>query len=38
MNMPGTKGGSWKWQLQHGALTSDMAKRLRALTEAAGRL
>jgi 4-alpha-glucanotransferase len=38
MNMPGTKGGSWKWQLQHGALTADMAKRLRALTEAAGRL
>jgi 4-alpha-glucanotransferase len=38
MNMPGTKGGSWKWRLDDGALTSDMAKRLRSLTEAAGRL
>jgi 4-alpha-glucanotransferase len=37
MNIPGTKGGSWKWQMERGALTADHAARLRELTEAAGR-
>jgi 4-alpha-glucanotransferase len=36
MNLPGTKGGSWRWAL--GALPSgDLAKRLREVAEAAGR-
>jgi 4-alpha-glucanotransferase len=38
MNMPGTKGGAWKWKMRPGALSSDMAKRLRSLTEDAGRI
>jgi 4-alpha-glucanotransferase len=37
MNVPGTKGSSWRWRLEPGALTSDLAARLRELTEAAGR-
>jgi 4-alpha-glucanotransferase len=37
MNMPGTAKGSWKWQLRDGALTTDLARRLREATEAAGR-
>jgi 4-alpha-glucanotransferase len=37
MNMPGTARGSWKWKLEPGALTADLAKRLRAATEEAGR-
>jgi 4-alpha-glucanotransferase len=37
MNIPGTKGGSWKWRMEPGALTSAHARRLRELTEAAGR-
>jgi 4-alpha-glucanotransferase len=38
MNMPGTKGGSWRWRLEPGALTASLASRLRAVTAAAGRL
>jgi 4-alpha-glucanotransferase len=38
MNVPGEIGKAWKWKLRPGALTGDMAKRLRAATEAAGRL
>jgi len=38
MNKPGTARGSWRFRLQEGALTSEHAKRLRAATEAAGRL
>ncbi len=38
MNVPGTKGKSWRWQLSEGQLTAEHAARLRALTEAAGRL
>jgi 4-alpha-glucanotransferase len=38
MNVPGVKGGSWRWKLEPGALTSDLAKRLRAATEEAERL
>ena len=37
MNMPGTAKGSWKWRLREGALTGDLARRLRAASEAAGR-
>jgi 4-alpha-glucanotransferase len=38
MNVPGTAGGSWKWQMAPDALTDELAARLRATTEAAGRL
>ncbi len=38
MNVPGTKGKSWRWKLEPGQLTRAHAKRLRAATEAAGRL
>ena len=37
MNLPGTSEGNWVWQLRPGQLTAKHAKRLRALTEAAGR-
>jgi 4-alpha-glucanotransferase len=37
MNVPGTKGKSWRWRLDPGALTSAHARRLRAATEEAGR-
>jgi 4-alpha-glucanotransferase len=38
MNVPGRASGSWRWQLERGALTGDLAKRLREATEEAGRL
>jgi 4-alpha-glucanotransferase len=38
MNMPGTRGRSWRWRMEPGALGGDLAKRLRAATEEAGRL
>ena len=38
MNLPGTKGGSWRWRLEPGALTPALARRLHAATEEAGRL
>ena len=37
MNLPGTATGSWKWRMREGALTTDLARRLRAAGEAAGR-
>jgi len=37
MNMPGTAQGSWRWRLEPGALTAAHARRLRAITEEAGR-
>lgn len=37
MNDPSRTGGNWRWSMSAGDLTSDMAKRLRELTEAAGR-
>jgi len=37
MNMPGTAKGAWKWRLREGALTDDLARRLRAASEASGR-
>ena len=36
MNVPGTKGHSWKWRLDR--CRADLGRRLRAATEAAGRL
>jgi len=37
MNKPGTASGSWKWRLD--AIPGrDLARRLRAVTEAAGRI
>jgi 4-alpha-glucanotransferase len=38
MNVPGTKGSSWRWQLQAGALKKAHAERLREATAEAGRL
>ncbi len=38
MNKPGTARGSWRFRLEEGQLTSEHAKRLRAASEAAGRL
>lgn len=38
MNVPGTQGRSWRWRLEPGQLTPDLAARLRALTEATARL
>jgi 4-alpha-glucanotransferase len=38
MNFPGTRGGQWSFRLPSGRLTAGHADRLRALTEAAGRV
>ena len=38
MNMPGKADGNWRWQLRPGELTRAHAERLRAVTEAAGRM
>ena len=39
MNTPGTVGPqNWTWRMEAGALTSDLAKRLRAATAKANRL
>jgi 4-alpha-glucanotransferase len=38
MNDPGRAGGSWRWRMEAGALTAPLARRLREVTEAAGRL
>ncbi len=38
MNLPGRATGNWRWQMAPGALTADLARRLRAATEEAGRL
>jgi 4-alpha-glucanotransferase len=38
MNTPGTAGGQWRWRLRPGQLTAAHARRLRRLTEAAGRV
>lgn len=37
MNIPGTATGQWRWRLRPGQLTRAHARRLRALTEDAGR-
>jgi 4-alpha-glucanotransferase len=38
MNAPGRARGAWRWQMERGALTRAMARRLREATEEAGRL
>ena len=38
MNAPGRAGGSWRWQMERGALTRPLARRLHEVTEDAGRL
>ncbi len=38
MNQPGRASGAWKWRLRAGALTPELAARLRAATDEAGRL
>jgi 4-alpha-glucanotransferase len=38
MNTPGVPSGQWRWRLADGALTGELARRLRDVTEAAGRL
>jgi 4-alpha-glucanotransferase len=37
MNVPGTSGSSWRWQMKEGALTSEHAARLKELTVSAKR-
>src|SRR4051812_21117195 len=37
MNQPGRASGSWRWRMREGALTRELARRLRAATEEAGR-
>ena len=38
MNTPGREQGNWTWRLAPGQLTPEVAERLRAATEASGRL
>jgi 4-alpha-glucanotransferase len=38
MNTPGRVGGNWRWRLGPGALTDELATRLREVTERSGRL
>ena len=38
MNHPARSAGNWRWQLDDGALTTDLALRLRDATQASGRL
>jgi 4-alpha-glucanotransferase len=38
MNAPGSAGGSWRWQMEKGALTPALASKLREVTAEAGRL
>jgi 4-alpha-glucanotransferase len=38
MNSPARASGNWRWQLERGALTKPLARRLREVTEEAGRL
>jgi 4-alpha-glucanotransferase len=38
MNQPGRAGPNWRWKVESGALTPALARRLREVTEEAGRL
>lgn len=38
MNRPGTKSGNWRWRLEPGQLSDELAERLRAATAATGRI
>jgi len=37
MNLPGRPGGNWRWRYLKDALSPDVRRRLRALSEASGR-
>jgi len=37
MNTPGTGAGNWAWRFREGALTPELARRLRGLAAGAGR-
>ena len=37
MNFPGRASGQWRWRLEPGQLTARHARRLRSMTEDAGR-
>ena len=38
MNFPGIAKGNWQWRLKDGALTPELAQRLRSITMTCGRL
>ena len=38
MNLPGRPGGNWRWRFGKGALTPDIRRRLRLVTEGSGRI
>jgi 4-alpha-glucanotransferase len=38
MNTPARPSGNWRWRLERGQLTRALARRLRGVTEEAGRL
>ena len=38
MNFPSTVGGNWKWRLKAGQLTPDLARRVKGLVRASGRM
>lgn len=38
MNTPGQRQGNWRWQLEKGALTADLARRLLELTRQSARI
>jgi len=38
MNTPGKRDGNWRWRLEPGQLTPELAARLREHTGSAGRL
>ena len=38
MNFPGIANGNWQWRMKDGALTPELAQRLRSITLACGRL
>jgi 4-alpha-glucanotransferase len=38
MNRPGVAYGNWRWRLEPGALTPEIAARLRDATERSGRV
>jgi 4-alpha-glucanotransferase len=38
MNSPGIAKGNWRWRLKDGALTQELAQRLRSITGTCGRL
>jgi 4-alpha-glucanotransferase len=37
MNLPGTESGNWRWRLERGQLTDELATRLRVAAREAGR-